>query len=74
MSTTADHECKGSTERVTARDILIATGGKAFKPDIPGAHLGITSDEALSLEKLPERVTIIGSGYIAVEFAGIFKG
>jgi len=64
----------GSTERVTARDILIATGGKAFKPDIPGAHLGITSDEALSLETLPDRITIIGSGYIAVEFAGIFKG
>ncbi|CEG00904.1 Pyridine nucleotide-disulphide oxidoreductase,class I, active site [Ostreococcus tauri] len=65
---------KKSTERITARDILIATGGRAHVPDIPGAHLGITSDEALSLLELPEKILIIGSGYIAVEFAGIFAG
>jgi len=65
---------QGYKQNFTARDILIATGSRAFKPDIPGAHLGITSDEALSLNKLPKKITIIGSGYIAVEFAGIFKG
>ena len=59
---------------MTASDILIATGGRAFVPDIPGAELGITSDEALNLSELPKKVIIIGSGYIAVEFAGIFSG
>ena len=43
-------------------------------PDIPGADLGITSDEALNLQELPKRIVIVGSGYIAVEFAGIFAG
>lgn len=59
---------------MTARNILIATGGRAHVPDIPGAHLGITSDEALNLQELPKTIVIVGSGYIAVEFAGIFAG
>ena len=58
----------------TARTILIATGGSASKPDIPGADFGITSDEALSLKELPDKMVIIGGGYIALEFAGIFQG
>lgn len=65
---------EGSKESVTARDILIATGGRAYVPDIPGAELGITSDEALNLTELPKKMVIVGSGYIAVEFAGIFAG
>mmetsp|Transcript_31804 Transcript_31804/g.38458 ORF Transcript_31804/g.38458 Transcript_31804/m.38458 type:complete len:484 (+) Transcript_31804:198-1649(+) len=64
----------GSKRTMTAKNILVATGGVASKLDIPGAEFGITSDEALSLDKLPEKIVVIGGGYIAVEFAGIFKG
>jgi glutathione reductase (NADPH) len=60
--------------RYTARKILIATGGRPVKPDFPGAELGVTSDEAFHLPTLPKRVMVVGGGYIAVEFAGIFNG
>lgn len=60
--------------RYTARKILIATGGRPWKPDFPGAELGITSDEAFHLPELPKRVMVVGGGYIAVEFASIFNG
>jgi glutathione reductase (NADPH) len=60
--------------RYTARKILVATGGRPVKPDFPGADLGITSDEAFHLQALPKRVLVVGGGYIAVEFAGIFNG
>ncbi len=59
--------------RVTAKYILIATGGWPVKPDIPGAEHGITSNEVFHLESLPRRVIIAGGGYIANEFAGIFN-
>jgi len=59
-------------KRVTAERIVIATGGHPVRPDIPGAALGIVSDDAFYLPNMPRRVTIIGGGYIAVEFAGIF--
>lgn len=59
---------------VTADKILIATGGTPFKPDIPGIELAITSNEAFHLETLPKRGIVVGGGYIAVEFAGIFNG
>lgn len=58
----------------TAERILIATGGWPFKPDIPGAELAITSNEVFHLESFPRKAVIIGGGYIAVEFAGIFNG
>ncbi|RFF27533.1 MULTISPECIES: glutathione-disulfide reductase [unclassified Wenzhouxiangella] len=61
-------------QRVTADKILIATGGRPWVPDIPGAELGITSDEAFHLESLPKRILVAGAGYIAAEFAGIFNG
>ena len=54
--------------------IVIATGGRPMIPDIPGAELGITSDGFFALEEQPKRVIIVGSGYIAVELAGIFNG
>lgn len=54
--------------------ILIATGSWPSLPDIPGIDLAITSNEVFHLPDLPERVAIVGGGYIAVEFAGIFKG
>lgn len=59
---------------ISAKTILIAVGGTPFKPDIEGAELGITSNEAFDLKKLPSHVTVIGGGYIAVEFASIFNG
>ncbi len=61
-------------ERITARRILIATGGQPQLPDIPGAGHAILSDDAFYLERCPGRVLVVGGGYIAVEFAGIFNG
>jgi glutathione reductase (NADPH) len=58
----------------TAKHILVATGSWPVKPDIPGADLAITSNEAFHLEKLPKRALIVGGGYIGVEFASIFNG
>jgi glutathione reductase (NADPH) len=59
---------------VTADRILIATGGRPFKSEIPGNELSITSDEIFHLDRQPKRIVIAGGGYIAVEFAGILKG
>ncbi len=59
-------------KRVTADKIVIATGGHPVRLAIPGAELSIISDDAFYLPRMPRRVAIIGSGYIAVEFAGIF--
>jgi len=59
----------GSAER-----IRIATGGHPWVPDIPGSEHAITSNEAFYLEELPGRVAVVGGGYIACEFAGIFNG
>ncbi|KAB5564889.1 hypothetical protein DKX38_004943 [Salix brachista] len=64
----------GTKLKYSAKHILIATGSKAQYPDIPGKELGITSDEALSLEDLPKRAVVLGAGYIAVEFASIWRG
>ena len=60
-------------KRITAEKIVIATGGNPERPPIPGAEHGIISDDAFYLKKMPEKVIICGSGYIAVEFAGIFQ-
>ncbi|MFA5683822.1 MAG: glutathione-disulfide reductase [Lysobacteraceae bacterium] len=54
--------------------ILIASGGRPRRPPIPGIELAMTSDDILDLDDLPERLLVIGSGYIGVEFAGIFRG
>ena len=58
---------------VQADRIVVATGGRPMVPDIPGAEHGITSDDFFELEERPQRVLIAGSGYIAVELAGVFK-
>lgn len=58
---------------VSAQHILIATGARPSIPDIPGAGLGITSNEVFGLDALPRRAVIAGAGYIANEFAGIFN-
>ncbi|CAI5528018.1 unnamed protein product [Closterium sp. Naga37s-1] len=64
----------GTVKQMTAKHILIAVGGRPHLIDIPGKEYAITSDEALSLAEFPKRVVIVGAGYIAVEFAGIFHG
>ena len=62
----------GST--VSARHILVATGGEPVLPDIPGIEHAIRSDDVFYLERLPERIVVVGGGYIAVELAGVFAG
>lgn len=69
-----DHTVAVGERQFTAEKILIAVGGRPWQPEIPGRELGITSDEAFHLDELPERVLVVGAGYIAVEFAGIFNG
>ena len=73
-SITDSHTVVVGDQSYTAEKILIATGGWPFKPDVPGADLAITSNEAFYLETFPKRVVVVGGGYIAVEFAGIFNG
>jgi glutathione reductase (NADPH) len=68
------HTVAVGDRRLTARHILIATGGWPVVPSFPGAEHVITSNEAFFLDRLPERIVILGGGYIAVEFAGIFHG
>jgi glutathione reductase (NADPH) len=64
-----------SGRTLTAKTVLIATGGRPFVPDdIEGRELAITSNEAFHLPALPKTVMVVGGGYIAVEFAGIFRG
>ena len=58
----------------TAEKILIATGGWPHVPEFPGSELAMTSNEIFDLEAFPERLVVVGGGYIAVEFAGIFNG
>ena len=61
-------------EEIEARHILIATGGRpSTGPAIPGADLTITSNEAFHLKQFPRRILVQGAGYIAVEFAGLFR-
>ncbi len=62
------------TRTVTARYILIATGGWPEMPDVPGIEHAISSNEVFHLPDLPKRVAVVGGGFIAVEFAGIFNG
>ncbi|WP_095135672.1 glutathione-disulfide reductase [Pseudomonas sp. Irchel s3a10] len=68
------HEVEVNGERFTAKNILIATGGWPQIPEIPGHEHAISSNQAFFLKELPKRVLVVGGGYIAVEFAGIFHG
>ena len=68
------HRVQLGGEIISADKILIATGGRPWRPEIPGAELAITSDEAFHLEDLPGRVIVVGGGFIACEFASIFNG
>ncbi|MCX7960557.1 MAG: glutathione-disulfide reductase [Burkholderiales bacterium] len=68
------HTVEVAGERYRARHILVATGSRPVKPPIPGAELGITSDDAFFLERLPARALVVGGGYVALEFASILNG
>ena len=68
------HTVAVNGQHITAEHILVATGGTPFVPQIPGVEHAITSNEVFDLPQLPRRVLMVGGGYIAVEFAGIFHG
>lgn len=68
------HTVEVSGKNYTAENILIAVGGWPSMPDLPGIEHAVSSNEALDLPKFPEHVVVVGGGYIAVEFAGIFHG
>ncbi|MBB1486072.1 glutathione-disulfide reductase [Oceanospirillum sediminis] len=70
----AEHEVVVNGEVYTAETILVATGAKPFMPEFPGNEHAVCSDEVFYLETFPKRTLVLGGGYIAVEFAGIFQG
>ena len=67
------HTVEVAGERYTAPHILIATGGHALYPNIPGSEYGITSDGFFELDEVPKRTAVIGAGYIAVEVVGVLN-
>lgn len=67
------HTVEVAGKSYTADKILVGVGGWPFIPDIPGREHAITSNEALDLKELPKHIVIVGGGYIALEFAGIFN-
>ncbi len=67
------HTLQVGDDTFTADHIVIATGSRPVKPDVPGAELGIDSDGFFALTKRPDRVAVVGAGYIAVEVAGVLN-
>lgn len=66
---------KNGTERsISAQNIVIAVGGRPNYPNIPGAELGITSDDIFSMDHAPGKTLVVGAGYIGLECAGFLKG
>ncbi len=70
---TDSHTIEVGGKRYSANHIVIATGGRPLTPHIPGAKLGITSDGFFELAQLPEKVAVVGGGYIGVEIAGVLN-
>jgi glutathione reductase (NADPH) len=68
------HTLEIGEQKITADKILIAVGGKAIKPDIPGIEHALISDQMFHLPEQPKRLAIVGGGYIGIEFAGIMQG
>ena len=68
-----NHTIEVAGQHYRAPHIVIATGGQPRVPDIPGAELGITSDSFFDLKQRPQKVTVVGGGYIAVELAGVLR-
>jgi len=71
---TGPHSVEVAGKAYSAERILVATGGWPFVPEFPGSDQVISSNEVFDLEQFPQRVIVVGGGYIAVEFAGIFAG
>ena len=71
---TGPHAVAVAGRTVTARHVLVATGGAPSLPDVPGIEHAIRSDDVFHLDRLPERLIVVGGGYIAVELAGVFAG
>ncbi len=67
------HSIDVAGRRFTAQRVVIATGGRPIVPDLPNSDQGITSDDFFELEERPGRVLVAGSGYVAVELAGVFN-
>ena len=72
--TIAVEAADGSRQELSGERILIAVGGRPQRPAIPGAELGWVSDDLFLLERFPERMVVVGAGFIACEFAGILHG
>ncbi len=70
----APNEVEVGGRRVRATHILVATGGRPWKPDLPGKDLCWTSDDLFALRELPSSILVVGAGYIGCEFAGVFRG
>ena len=68
------HTVRVGDKQYRSEHILVATGGWPSVPDFPGKEYSVTSNEMFALDNLPERILIVGGGYIAVEFAGILHG
>ena len=69
-----EHTLEVAGKRYTAETILVATGSWPTLPDVPGIEHAVTSNEAFHFEQFPQRLVIVGGGYIAVELAGAFHG
>ena len=70
---TGNNTVRVKDREITADKILIAVGGHPIKPDFPGSDLAITSRGMFQLDKIPEKIAIVGGGYIGVEFSSIMK-
>jgi glutathione reductase (NADPH) len=68
------HTVQVGDRRVTAERIVIAVGGRPVRPEVPGAELGMVSDDVFDLKELPRRLVVVGSGYIGLEFGCVFHG
>jgi glutathione reductase (NADPH) len=66
------HVVEVQGRRLAGARIVLATGGRPRRPDVPGQQLGLDSDGFFALERRPQRVTIVGAGYIGLEIAGVF--
>ncbi|MCV6611423.1 MAG: glutathione-disulfide reductase [Amphritea sp.] len=71
---TGPHSVDVAGKEYTAERILIATGGWPYVPEFPGSEHVISSNEVFYLDEFPKKAIVVGGGYIAVEFAGIFAG
>lgn len=71
---TGAHSATVNGQPVTARHLLVATGGQPVVPDIPGREWALTSDQIFDVDPFPARLVVVGGGYIACEFASIFQG